>query len=78
MSEPWIPEDLNAEYDRHVDPDPDRREPRSVTHWDFEPVEVKVCGFCKNEPVGNAARWYDPDASQYAPCPRCGRLEVEL
>ena len=33
---------------------------------------MTVCGFCKGQPVGNAAAWTSLNAPKYAPCPRCG------
>lgn len=33
---------------------------------------VKVCGFCKGGPVGDAATWVDGKPRPPAPCPRCG------
>ena len=33
---------------------------------------MKVCGFCKSKPVGNAATWVDGKPRPAAPCPRCG------
>lgn len=34
----------------------------------------KVCGFCKGQPVGDAASWLDGKPRPPAPCPRCGKV----
>lgn len=33
-----------------------------------------VCGFCKGQPVGDAATWLDGKSRPPLPCPRCGEL----
>lgn len=45
---------------------------RSVLLMARVPNSNRVCEFCKNQPVGNAARWVSKDAPATAPCPRCG------
>lgn len=38
--------------------------------------EKPLCGFCKGQPVGNAATWLDGKPRPPAPCPRCGETNV--
>jgi hypothetical protein len=35
-------------------------------------IQLEVCGFCKGQPVGNAATWLDGKPRPPAACPRCG------
>lgn len=50
----------------------------------FLPVEQRcarclgngVCGFCRGEPVGNAASWLDGQPRPPAACPRCGNTNT--
>ncbi len=36
------------------------------------PLAPPTCGFCKGEPVVDAATWLDGKERPPAPCPRCG------
>ena len=37
-----------------------------------------VCGFCKGQPVGNAATWLDGKPRPPAMCPRCGETNYPV
>jgi hypothetical protein len=49
---------------------PPRETPESGTAHDGS--GVSECGFCKGQPVGNAAAWVDGGPRRSAECPRCG------
>ena len=37
----------------------------------------RQCGFCKGQPVSDAARWRDGQPRPPVPCPRCGAINEE-
>lgn len=41
-------------------------------------VDPEVCGFCKGQPVGNAATWLDGKPRPPAACPRCGETNYPI
>ena len=43
-----------------------------LDHIDATNRPEPPCGFCKGEPVGNAATWLDGKPRPPAMCPRCG------